>query len=324
MFRLVHLTLIGCLAAVCIGCGKTAPSQEAPPAASAPEPPQIALIMKSLANEFFLTMEQGAIAHQTQNAGRYELIAQGIKNETDVAQQVQLVEQMISREVDAIVIAPADSKALVGVCKRAIDSGIKVVNIDNRFDEAVLAENSLSIPFVGPDNRKGAHAVAAHVAKSLQPGDPVAIVEGAPNAFNATERKLGFENAINAAQFKLVASQSGNWEMDRANDAVSAMLGEHPDLKAIFCANDSMALGAVAALRAAGKLGQVKVAGFDNISAVQELLKDGTIAATADQHGDQLAVFGIEHALAILAGEAPGDKETPVDLITAPQETAKP
>jgi ribose transport system substrate-binding protein len=302
------------------GCGgSTSTPAPAPGEAAAPAKPRIALIMKSLANEFFLTMENGAKAHQAANAAAYDLIAQGIKDETDVGRQVQLVEQMIAQGVSAIVIAPADSKALAGVCQKAQEAGIVVVNIDNRFDEAVLAERGIQIPFVGPDNRKGAQAVGAYVAAKLQSGDPVAIVEGAPNAFNGAQRKLGFEDAINAAGLKVVAAQSGYWEMDKGNQVVAAMITEHPELKAIFCANDNMALGAVSALRAAGKQGSILVAGFDNISAVQELLQQGAIVATADQHAADLAVFGIEHALETLRTKAaPADRETPVDLVTAP------
>ena len=86
----------------------------------------------------------------------------------------------------------------------------------------------------------------------------------------------------------------------------------------MLCANDSMALGAVAALREAGRLGDVLVVGYDNISAVQELVRDGQMLATADQHADQLAVYGIEYALEMLeTGAAPADRETPVDLVTA-------
>ena len=104
----------------------------------------------------------------------------------------------------------------------------------------------------------------------------------------------------------------------RAQPVASGMINEHPDLKAILCANDSMALGAVAALRDAGKLGQVHIVGFDNIAAVHDLLREGKILATADQHADQLAVFGIEYALEMLrTSSQPADKETPVDLITA-------
>ena len=280
--------------------------------------PRVALVMKSLANEFFLTMENGARAHQKAHAAEYDLLANGIKDELDVARQIDLVEQMIAQRVDAIVIAPADSKALVAVCKKAQDARIVVVNIDNQFDAAVLADKQARIPFVGPDNRKGARAVSDYLAKRLKPGDKVAIVEGAPNAFNAVQRKLGFEDAMKAGGMQIVSSQSGYWETDKANQVVAALATEHPDLKAVLCANDSMALGAVAALRAAGKADQVIVVGYDNIAAVQQLLKEGKVLATADQHADRLAVFGIEYALEMLKTKSvPADRETPVDLVTA-------
>ncbi|TKJ39581.1 MAG: LacI family transcriptional regulator [Planctomycetes bacterium B3_Pla] len=280
--------------------------------------PRIALVMKSLANEFFKTMEDGARAHHAEHAGKYDLKADGIKNELDVAQQVRIVELTVAQGVDAIVIAPADSKALVPVCKRAMDAGVVVVNIDNKFDVAVLADKGVSIPFVGPDNRKGARLAGEHLAKKLKAGDKVAIIEGAPNTFNGIQRKLGFEDAMKAAGMDVVSSQSGYWEMAKANQVVSAILTEHLDLKALLCANDSMALGAIAATKAAGKSDDILIAGFDNISAVQQLLKEGSIVCTIDQHADKLAIYGIEYALEMLAEKGvPADKETPVDLITA-------
>ena len=89
-------------------------------------------------------------------------------------------------------------------------------------------------------------------------------------------------------------------------------------MKAVLCANDSMALGAVAALRAAGKQTQVLVVGYDNIGAVQQLVREGKILATADQHADRLAIFGIEYALETLKTKSTtADRETPVDLVMA-------
>jgi ribose transport system substrate-binding protein len=274
--------------------------------------------MKSLANEFFLTMENAAKTHQQENSGDYELLANGIKDEQDVSRQIDLVEQMIALRVDAIVIAPADSKSLVSVCKRALDAGIPVINIDNKFDSAVLAEKAVKIPFVGPDNRAGAKLAGEYLAKRLKPGDKVAIIEGAPNAFNAVQRRLGFEDAMKASRIEIASSQSAVWETARANQVASAIITEQPDLKAFLCANDSMALGAVAALRAAGKSKDVLVIGFDNISAVNQLIRDGQILATVDQHGGRLAVYGIEYALQIIKNKGtPENRETPVDLITA-------
>ncbi len=279
--------------------------------------PEVALIMKSLANEFFKTMADGAEAHHGEHAEDYGLIVNGIKNETDLGAQVNLVEQMMARGVDAIVIAPADSKALVPVLKRAQDAGIVVVNIDNKLDDTVLAEAGAKIPFVGPDNREGAKLVGDALAKTLPAGAKVAILEGVPTAFNAQQRRAGFEDAMKAAGADIVTVQSGQWEMEKANTLSAAILQEHPDLSAILASNDSMALGAAAAVKAAGKEGKVKVVGFDNISAAQSLIQEGRLEATADQHADQLAVFGIEAALDILGGNAaPEDRKTPVDLVT--------
>ena len=164
-----------------------------------PAIPTIALVMKSLANEFFVTMADAAQAHQGQSEGRYDLIVNGIKNESDLAAQVALVEQMMGLGVDAIVIAPADSKALVPVLARARTAGIHVVNIDNRLDAGVLAEYDLAIPFIGPDNRKGARNVAEFVLGGLGQGANVVILEGVTSAHNAIERRRGFEEAIAAA-----------------------------------------------------------------------------------------------------------------------------
>ena len=292
------------------GCKQKAPA--------GPSKPKVALVMKSLANEFFKTMEEGAQAHHKEHAQDYDLTVVGIKDEQDVAKQVEFVELMIAQGVTCIVIAPADSKALVPVCKKAMDKGIIVVNIDNKLDKDVLAEKNVTIPFVGPDNRKGARLAGEYLAKKLKPADKVVILEGAPNAFNGIQRKLGFEDAMKEAQINIVSSQTGYWEMDKANQLASALITEHPDLKAILCANDSMALGAVSAVKAAGKSDDILVIGFDNIAAVQRLLKEGKILCTVDQHADKLALFGIEYALDMLKAKSiPTDKETPVDLITA-------
>jgi ribose transport system substrate-binding protein len=312
--RLGGIALIGLAAA----CGTSpAPAGQAP----APKgPPRVALVMKSLANEFFVTMAEGAKAHQAASRGGYTLIVNGIRNESDLSQQVALVEQMMAQGVDAIVIAPADSRALVPVLAKAQRQKIVVVNIDNKLDEATLQQAGIDVPFVGPDNRAGAKAVGAAIAPSLARGSTVAILEGIPTAFNAQQRRLGFEDAMREAGMTVAAVQSAHWEQAEANTIAAALLREHPDLAAILAGNDNMALGAAAAVRQAGRGGAVKVAGFDNIAAVQQLLKEGRIAATADQHGDKLAVYGIEYALAILKGETtPQDRQTPVDVITAPK-----
>lgn len=281
--------------------------------------PRIALIMKSLANDFFSSMAKGAEQHQQTHSDDYELVVNGIKDERDLSRQVALVEEMVANGVDAIVIAPADSKALVPALRRAREAGVVVVNIDNKLDEEILATEEIAIPFVGPDNKAGARKVGDYLASKLKSGDEVIVLEGIRTSFNGTQRRLGFEAAMKAANIKIADSQSAQWEMSMANTLALSMLSEHPNVKAILAANDSMALGALAAVKNNGKAGEVAVVGFDNIAAVQQAIRDGQILATADQHGGELAVFGIEYALSLLKdpGAKLEDRETPVDLITA-------
>ena len=273
--------------------------------------------MKSLANEFFVTMADGAKNHQQEHSLDYQLIVNGIKNEIDLTQQVALIDQMIALQVDAIVIAPADSKAIVPALARAHSAGIAVVNIDNRLDSDVLQDYALSIPFVGPDNFLGAEMVASYLASHLQENQNVAILEGVPTAFNSQRRTAGFNKAMTDAGLNVVAQQSAQWDQTKAVTIASGILVQHPALTALLCANDNMALGAVAAVMQAGKSEQITIIGFDNISAVRSLIEEGSVLATVDQHADLLAVYGIEYALEALAsGKQQADKSTPVDLIT--------
>ncbi|UVL05729.1 sugar ABC transporter substrate-binding protein [Pseudomonas sp. B21-047] len=292
--------------------------------AHAEEKPKVALVMKSLANEFFRTMEDGAKDYQKAHASDFDLVANGIKNETDTGEQIRIVENMVNSGVKALVIAPADSKALVSAVKKAMDKGVVVINIDNRLDPELLKSKGISVPFVGPDNRKGARMVGDYLAQQkLKAGDQVGIIEGVSTTTNAQQRTAGFKDAMDAAQMKIVAVQSGNWEIDKGNAVAAAMLNEYPDLKALLAGNDSMALGAVSAVRAAGKAGKVQVVGYDNINAIKPMLEDGRVLATLDQAASQQAVFGIQAALKMINGEKPGVDadnviQTPVELITQP------
>ena len=281
------------------------------------ERPVIALVMKSLANEFFVNMASGAERHQAERAN-YELIINGIRNESDLAQQVALVDQMISRGVDAIVIAPADSQALVPALARASAAGIVIINIDNRLEPEVLEDYGLSIPFIGPSNRAGAKMVGDFALQNVAAGSKVAILEGITSAVNSIERRTGFEEAITDARMDLVTLQSAEWDQTKAAQVMAGILSQYPDLDVILAANDNMALGAASAVSMARREKEIVIAGFDNISAIHPLIEAGTVTATVDQFGDQLAVFGIEYAIeALESGAELEDRETLLELVTA-------
>ncbi len=301
-----------------IAAGLLAGALTMPVPSFAADKPVVGLVMKSLANEFFKNMLEGAKAHEAKR-GDYTLKAVGMQSETDVETQINAVESFITQKVDAIVIAPSDSRALVAPLKRAIAAGITVVNFDVALDEKAKKEAGVTLAFVGPDNREGAGLSGNVLAKKLGEGGKVVIIEGNPGADNAAQRKLGFMDSVKAGKLNLIDSRTAHWETEEANSVFANMLTAHPDIQGVMAANDSMALGVIKAIDAAGKTGQIQVVAFDNIPAVQPLLKNKKLLATIDQFGQQMAANAIDKALAVLKDHKPleGWVKTDIKLVTS-------
>ncbi|MDX1737152.1 MAG: sugar ABC transporter substrate-binding protein [Alphaproteobacteria bacterium] len=281
----------------------------------ADEKPVVGLIMKSLANEFFQNMLEGAVAHQKER-GDYELLAVGMQNETDFESQINAVENFITQGVDAIVVAPADSRAMVRPLKKAMEAGIVVVNFDVALDAEAKKQQGVNLAFVGPDNRGGAKLAGDALGKKLGEGAKVVIIEGNPGADNANERRLGFEDAVADFKLNLLDSRTAHWETEEANAVFSNMLTAHPDIQGVMAANDSMAIGVVKALESAGR-DDIVVVGFDNIPAVGPMINDGRMLATVDQFGTKMAAHSIDLAIEVLKGapKLEGWVKTPIELV---------
>jgi ribose transport system substrate-binding protein len=121
---------------------------------------------------------------------------------------------------------------------------------------------------------------------------------------------------------KVVATEPGNWDYGKGRDVASKMLGDHPQIRALLCGNDNMAMGAVDAIRDAGRGGAVYVTGYNAIDAIKPLLADGRVLATVNQFADRQAVFGIDVALKALTERRKQTElskviETPLELVTA-------
>ena len=284
----------------------------------AADKPVVGLVMKSLANEFFKTMEEGARKFAAED-GTFELIPVGMNSETDIDTQVTAMENFVVKQVDLIVVAPADSVGMVTSVKKAIDAGITVVNFDVTLDKQALKKAGLpeDFLFVGPDNAVGAEMVGDHLGETLGKGAKVIIIEGNPGADNAKQRKEGFMRSVDKFGLKLLDSKTAHWETEEANTLMTNLLTKYPDVQGIMCANDSMALGVEKAIAAAGKTGKIQIVGFDNIGAVQNLIKEGKVLATIDQFGPEMAANAIKVGMKIMKGEKlSGWQKTPVKLVT--------
>jgi ribose transport system substrate-binding protein len=284
----------------------------------AADKPKVGLVMKSLANEFFKQMAAGAEQYAAKNADKFSFKAVGMKDERDFAAQVDAVENFVTQKYNVIVVAPADSKAMVTPLAKAVKAGVAVINIDVELDQNAKKAAGIDLAFFGPDNRLGAKMAGDALAKALGPGGKVVILEGNPEADNAQQRKKGFDDSVAAGKLKLLDSKTAHWETEEANTLMTNFLTQHHDIQGVMAANDSMALGVVKALDAAGKSGQIKVVGFDNIPAVQPLVRSGKMLATIEQYGADMAALGIEYGMRQLAGEKfTGWIKTPVKLIMA-------
>ena len=280
--------------------------------------PKVGLVMKSLANEFFKDMTEGAVAHQKKR-GDFELKTVGMKDETDFDAQTTAVESFVTQKMDVIVLAPADSKAMVAPVARAVKAGVTVVNFDVALDQAAMKKAGLNLAFIGPDNRAGAKLAGDALAKAIGPGAKVVIIEGNPGADNAQQRKAGFMDSVKEGKLNVVASRTAMWETEEANKVFTNILTAHPDIKGVMVANDSMAVGVAKALDAAGQGGKILVVGFDNIPAIRPLIKSGKVLATVDQFGSQMAANAIDLGIKSRKEGKPlqGWVKTPIELVTA-------
>jgi ribose transport system substrate-binding protein len=277
---------------------------------------KIGLVMKSLQADFFREMKEGA-ENYAASRDDIELISVGTDTQTEVDIQIRLVGKLIASGVDAILLAPVDSKALAPVTVKAVKAGITVVNIDIRLDGTILAENGVSIPFVGPDNKSAAKTAGKILASRLNKKDKVILIEGFTGSENAQQRANGFKEIIKNYGLRLVAAGAADWETEKAATLFEKLYRKHPDIKGVFCSNDAMASGVIRILSKAKTAGRIPVVGFDNDASAQALLANGSLLATIDAYGSRMAIEGIEYALKIMNGGKCEDYSTPYSLIVS-------
>jgi ribose transport system substrate-binding protein len=283
---------------------------------------RIALIYKATTNPFFQAMERGA-RERAEELG-VDLAVAGIESETDVDRQADLVRNMLNRQVEAMVIAPASSVGIVTPLLRAQSAGVPVVNIDNRINVEEAAKQGLKVEtFIGPDNVEGAKKVGDYacdlIRKNLGEGTTgkVLILRGIDGVENAEARRRGFEAAVKEAGLEVAGSESAHWHTEEAQQVTSALLAANPTVHGILCANDKMALGAIAAVKARGKIGEIVIVGYDNIDLAREAMARGEMHATVEQNPAMMGAMGVEAALKALAGEdLPEVTPVPTQLIT--------
>ncbi|MES9961970.1 MAG: substrate-binding domain-containing protein [Candidatus Sedimenticola sp. 20ELBAFRAG] len=314
--QLIFLAIAGLL----VACDNAPTTSQTPPKPVAPATEKkatVALVMKTLTNPFFVSMEKGA--RRAEREFGIQLVVKTAAQETSIQQQIAIVDDLVREKVDAIVIAPGDSVELIPVLKKAQDAGIKVINIDNQLDPVFSKKNNLvSVPFISVDNESSAYQSAKYIADKVTEPSKAFLMEGIQSAMNAQQRKNGAAKAFSENDnISVVEMDTANWKIDEGKRLMQTWLERHPDVRLVFAANDMMAFGVIDALKEAGK-SSVMVASYDALDQAKQAIRDGTLQATVDQLPAEQGYVGIQYALKALRGETlPGVTLIDTLLITA-------
>jgi galactofuranose transport system substrate-binding protein len=201
------------------------------------------------------------------------------------AKQVADVNSMIAQGVDLIFLAPREEKPLIPAVMNAKKAGIPVILLDRNVDQSLAKAGQDYVTFIGSDFIDEGKRVAEWLVKNANGKTKIIELEGTVGSSPANDRKKGFDEAINAAGgFEILASQSGDFARDKGRQVAEALLQAHPDANVVYAHNDEMAMGAIAALEAIGKVPgkDVLVLSIDGGKEAVQAVVDGKIAAVVE------------------------------------------
>jgi ribose transport system substrate-binding protein len=278
--------------------------------------PKIAVVVSTLNNPWFVVLAEAAKAHA--NELGYE--ATIFDSQNDTAKEATHFEDIIAGGYRAIIFNPTDADGSIASVLKAKAAGIPVFCVDREINSTNAATCQML-----SDSYSGCVKLGQYFVKTVgKEGEYVELL-GLVGDNNTWNRSKGFHSVVDRYPgLKMVAQQSADFDRAKGLEVMESMLQAHPNIKAVFCGNDAMAMGAYQALVSAGKDKQVKVFGFDGASDVVKLIAEGRIAATGMQFPKVMAAKAAEYADEYIKGKRDFPQKIPVqvDLVT-PQNVDK-
>ena len=305
-----------------IGAAPAAPSQDAITKeieswkpASPMKPFTVGVVVKTLVNDpFQVTLAETAKKTVESLGGKAEILA---ATHQQVAEQVAMVEDLIEKKVDGLLLVPSGSEAIIPAVEKANAAGIPVVIADT------ASFGGDFITFLATDNIKASAGAAEYLIKKFNGKAKVAQLEGEPGGQTAADRVKGFQDKLKEAPgMELVASQTGHWTTAGGQSVTENILQANPDINAIFASSDMMGVGAAEAIKAAGKQGQVTLVTFDGLPEGVALIKQGASDGDMAQFPVRMGDWGAKVLGMVISGEKkPGDFpkyiDTGAEMVTA-------
>jgi len=291
-----------------------------PPRVRADDPPaargKIAVVISTLNNPWFVVLADTAKARATELG--YEAIV--FDSQNDTAKEASHFENIIAGGYKAILFNPTDANGSVASVLKARAAGIPVFCIDREIN----ATNAATAQMLS-DSYSGCVNLGRYFVKVVGQEGKYAELLGLVGDNNTWNRSKGFHSVVDRFPgLQMVAQQSADFDRAKGLEVMESILQKNPDLKAVFCGNDAMAMGAYQAILSAGKSDQVKIFGFDGADDVVKLIAEGKIAATGMQFPKVMAQKAAEYADAYIKGRRDFPQKIPVrvELVT-PANVAK-
>ena len=269
---------------------------------------KIGLSVSTQNNPFFVSLKEGA-QQKAKEIGANLIVADAQNNASN---QMSSVENLIVRQVDVLIINPVDSDAVVSAIKAANNANIPVITVDRGANGGKVATH------IASDNVIGGETAGKRIAELLNDSGKVVELQGIPGTSAARARGKGFHNIVDEKEnIEVVASQPAGFDRSKGMTVMENILQAHPDIDAVFAHNDSMALGAVKAIKAADKLDQIEVVGFDAIDDALTAIANGEMDSTIAQKPSLMGEMAVENAKKIYDGQDLEDNiAVPLELKT--------
>jgi erythritol transport system substrate-binding protein len=304
----------GLTALLLAGCAGGGGGGEAPGASASPDSEGgsagglIAIITPAPENPFFKA-EADAAKAEAEKLGYETLVA---SHDDDPNKQSELIDSAISQNAKAIILDNAGADASIGPVQKATDAGIPVFLIDREINQTGIAKAQIVA-----NNAQGAAAVAEEFVAALPDGGNYIELTGKESDTNAGVRSEAFASVISQyPELKQVAKETANWDQAEAFSKVETLLQRDDDVQGIIAGNDTMALGAVAAVEAAGLSDKIKIAGFDGSPDAVDAIKDGKLVATGLQPAVLISQLAVQQAdKFIQTGDSGAEEKQSIDCI---------
>ncbi len=265
---------------------------------SADDTIQIAVIPKGTSHQFWKSIHAGA--NKAGDEQGVEIIWQGPQKEDDRQLQIQVVQNFISRGIDAIVLAPLDARSLAKPVEAAVKRGIPVIIIDSGL------ESEAHTSFVATDNYQGGVLAAERLNEVLGGEGNILMMRYQEGSASTTNREAGFLDRIQevAPELNMLSdNQYAGATIEKALQTAQNLLNRYPEVDGIFCPNESSLQGMLRALQTAGRAGEVKLVGFDANETLIAGMREGHIDGLAVQDPFTMAYTGVNTAVAVVKGE---------------------